>query len=79
MDRKDHIQTLENDNSLLHLYVAAITYDGSFLVHTNYDEDEKVGIYTLPTIAATTACKGVQHTQKLNNGSILFIFNKKLL
>ena len=42
MDRKDHIQTLENDNSLLHLYVAALTHDGAYLVHTNYDEDEKV-------------------------------------
>lgn len=42
MERKDHIQTLENDNSLLHLYVAALTHDGSYLVHTNYDEEEKV-------------------------------------
>jgi len=42
MEKKDHVQTLENDNSLLHLYVAALTYDGSFLVHTNYDEDDKV-------------------------------------
>lgn len=42
MDKKDHIQTLEQESSLLHLYVSALTHDGSYLVHTNYDEDEKV-------------------------------------
>lgn len=42
MEKKDHIQTLESENSLLHLYVAALTHDGSYLVHTNYDEEEKV-------------------------------------
>lgn len=44
MERKDHIQTLENEDSLLHLYVAALTHNGGFMVHTNYDEEEKVGI-----------------------------------
>ena len=42
IDKKDHIQTLEQESSLLHLYVSALTHDGSYLVHTNYDEDEKV-------------------------------------
>lgn len=44
MDRKDHIQTLESDSSLLHLYVSALTHDGSCLVHTNYDEDDKASM-----------------------------------
>ena len=50
MEKKDHIQTLENDNSLLHLYVAALTHNGQFLVHTNYDEDDKVCMDFICTI-----------------------------
>ncbi len=42
-----HIQTLENLNSMLFLHVAALTADGSHLVHANYDDDSKVSYVTL--------------------------------
>lgn len=42
IESQKHTQTLENDNSLLLLHVAALTWDGSHLVHANYDENDKV-------------------------------------
>ncbi|PVD33550.1 hypothetical protein C0Q70_04807 [Pomacea canaliculata] len=47
IESQKHTQTLENDNSLLLLHVAALTWDGSHLVHANYDENDKVSYVTL--------------------------------
>jgi len=47
VDRRDHVRTLESEHCLMHLYVAALTYDGSHLVHTNYDEEHKASYVTL--------------------------------
>ena len=42
-----HVQTLENPNSMLLLHVAALTDNGSHLVHANYDEENKISYVTL--------------------------------
>ena len=42
-----HVHTLENQNSMLHLYNAAMTPTGSYLVHVNYDDYEKYSYVTL--------------------------------
>ena len=42
-----HIQTLENTNSMMFLHVAALTGNGSHLVHANYDDDSKTSYVTL--------------------------------
>lgn len=47
VERRDHIRTLESDSCLMHLYVAALTHDGHYLVHTNYDEEHKASYVTL--------------------------------
>jgi len=44
---KLHVQTLENENSMLFLHVAALNFDGSCLVHANYDETSKISYVTL--------------------------------
>ncbi|XP_052801292.1 uncharacterized protein LOC128232006 isoform X2 [Mya arenaria] len=44
---KLYTQTLENENSMLFLHVAALNFDGSCLVHANYDEASKVSYVTL--------------------------------
>ena len=43
------VQTIETDGAvaMLHLYVAALTADGRFLVHVNYNDVDKVGCLTL--------------------------------
>ncbi|KAL8572753.1 hypothetical protein ACOMHN_030335 [Nucella lapillus] len=47
IEGQKHTQTLENEHSLLLLHVAALTHDGSHLVHANYDERDKVSYVTL--------------------------------
>ncbi|XP_013420669.1 uncharacterized protein LOC106180985 isoform X2 [Lingula anatina] len=47
IEQRAHIQTLENENSMLLLHTAAISYDGSHLVHANYDEEKKTSYVTL--------------------------------
>nr|KAG5686694.1 hypothetical protein BaRGS_013593 [Batillaria attramentaria] len=47
IESQKHTQTLENEHSLLLLHVAALTWDGSHLVHANYDERDKVSYVTL--------------------------------
>ncbi|XP_053385274.1 uncharacterized protein LOC123535609 isoform X2 [Mercenaria mercenaria] len=44
---KLHMQTLESESSMLFLHVAALNFDGSCLVHANYDETSKVSYVTL--------------------------------
>ncbi|XP_060605739.1 uncharacterized protein LOC132758201 isoform X2 [Ruditapes philippinarum] len=44
---KLHTKTLESSSSMLFLHVAALSYDGSCLVHANYDETSKVSYVTL--------------------------------
>ncbi|XP_072025934.1 LOW QUALITY PROTEIN: uncharacterized protein [Amphiura filiformis] len=44
---KAHTHTLENQNSMLHLYNAAMTPTGSHLVNVNYDDYEKFSYITL--------------------------------
>lgn len=47
INQKLHTQTIENDNSMLFLHVSALNYDGSCLVHANYDESSKISYVTL--------------------------------
>ena len=42
-----HTQTLESYTSMMLLHASALTYDGSHLVHANYDEDCKISYVTL--------------------------------
>ena len=44
---RSHIQTLENNDSMLLLHVGALTPNGSHLVHANYDEVAKTSYVTL--------------------------------
>ncbi|CAL1528321.1 unnamed protein product [Lymnaea stagnalis] len=44
---KKHIQTLQTEFSMMFLHNAALTYDGSHLVHANYDEESKISYVTL--------------------------------
>ncbi|KAK2138831.1 hypothetical protein NP493_7042g00001, partial [Ridgeia piscesae] len=43
----EHVQTLENASSMLLLHVAALSADGSHLVHANYDDDAKLSYVTV--------------------------------
>ncbi|XP_067654406.1 uncharacterized protein [Haliotis asinina] len=45
--KQAHIQTLENENSMMFLHVSSLTFDGSHLVHANYDEESKISYVTL--------------------------------
>ena len=45
--QKLHTQTMENENSMLFLHVAALNFDGSCLVHANYDESSKISYVSL--------------------------------
>ncbi|XP_070200834.1 NACHT and WD repeat domain-containing protein 2-like isoform X2 [Littorina saxatilis] len=47
IETQRHVHTLHNQHSLLLLHVAALTHDGSHLVHANYDERDKVSYVTL--------------------------------
>ncbi|XP_052243480.1 uncharacterized protein LOC127853228 isoform X2 [Dreissena polymorpha] len=47
LSSKLHTQTLENENSMLFLHVAALNFDGCCLVHANYDEASKVSYVSL--------------------------------
>lgn len=41
------VKTLESESSMLFLHASALTYDGGHLVHSNYDEDNKISYVTL--------------------------------
>ena len=58
---KLHTQTLENENSMLFLHVAAITYDGSHLVQANYDEVSKISYVTLWDTTSGEVKKRLKH------------------
>ena len=58
IESQKHTQTLENEHSLLLLHVAALTYDGAHLVHTNYDERDKV------SDGETTTARGSSHLRR---------------
>ncbi|XP_071100167.1 uncharacterized protein [Haliotis cracherodii] len=45
--KQAHTQTLENENSMMFLHVSSLTFDGSHLVHANYDEENKISYVTL--------------------------------
>ncbi|XP_038661641.1 NACHT and WD repeat domain-containing protein 2-like [Scyliorhinus canicula] len=47
LDTESHIQTLEDRTSMLFLHIAALTYSGSYLVLSNYNDTEKVCYVTL--------------------------------
>ncbi|XP_064634336.1 uncharacterized protein LOC135492092 isoform X2 [Lineus longissimus] len=47
VDTHEHMQTLEDENSMLYLYVSALTHTGSHLVLANYDEEAKTSYVTL--------------------------------
>ncbi|KAJ8269670.1 hypothetical protein COCON_G00122770 [Conger conger] len=47
MDSLDHLHTLEDRESMLFLYTAALTYSGSHLVLSNYNDKEKISYVTL--------------------------------
>ena len=47
METRKHVYTFENFNSLMLLYVSALSPDGQRLVHTHYDEDAKVSYVTM--------------------------------
>lgn len=42
-----HVQTLDDLNCMLLLYVSHINHDGSKLIHTNYDTNNKCGYLTI--------------------------------
>lgn len=44
---KKHVQTMVSDTSMLFLHVSAITNEGDYLVHANYDEENKMSFVTL--------------------------------
>lgn len=56
-----HTHTLENHNSMLHLYNAAMTPTGSHLVHVNYDEYEKFSYVTLWDLKSGTIRKRIRN------------------
>nr|XP_056711044.1 uncharacterized protein LOC130482358 [Euleptes europaea] len=47
MESMSHVHTIESRESMLFLHSAALTYDGLYLVLTNYSEEEKVSYVTL--------------------------------
>jgi WD40 repeat protein len=47
VESQTHTHTLESFGSMMLLYISALTYSGSHLVHTNYDEEEKMSYLTL--------------------------------
>ena len=61
IETKLHTQTLENENSMLFLHVAALTYDGSHLVHANYDEASKISYVTLWDTTTGDVKKRLKH------------------
>ncbi|XP_076114826.1 uncharacterized protein LOC143082831 isoform X2 [Mytilus galloprovincialis] len=44
---KKHTQTMVSDTSMLFLHVSAITHEGDYIVHANYDEENKMSFVTL--------------------------------
>ncbi|XP_041042816.1 uncharacterized protein LOC121277430 [Carcharodon carcharias] len=46
-ETESHIQTIEDRTSMLFLHIAALTYSGSYLVLSNYNDIEKVSYVTL--------------------------------
>ncbi|XP_060102459.1 uncharacterized protein LOC132577048 isoform X2 [Heteronotia binoei] len=47
LESMSHLHTIESRESMLFLHSAALTYDGLYLVLTNYNEEEKVSYVTL--------------------------------
>ncbi|XP_071477880.1 uncharacterized protein [Diadema antillarum] len=44
---QQHVQTVENPNSMLYLYVAALSPEGKYLAHATYDDSDKVSYITV--------------------------------
>ncbi|XP_033638665.1 NACHT domain- and WD repeat-containing protein 1-like isoform X1 [Asterias rubens] len=47
VETQSHLQTLENESSMLYLFNSALTHTGSFLAHANYDDCAKCSYVTL--------------------------------
>ncbi|XP_077158423.1 uncharacterized protein LOC143819984 isoform X2 [Paroedura picta] len=47
LENMSHLHTIESRESMLFLHSAALTYDGLYLVLTNYNEEEKVSYVTM--------------------------------
>ncbi|XP_048383603.1 uncharacterized protein LOC125451016 isoform X2 [Stegostoma tigrinum] len=47
LETESHIQTIEDRTSMLFLHIAALTYNGSYLALSNYNDLEKVSYITL--------------------------------
>ena len=58
---QEHIQTLENYDSMMLLYISALTPEGSHLVHANYDEESKTSYLTL------WHCRSGEITRRIRN------------
>lgn len=47
VETQQHMQTVENESSMLQLYVAALSPEGKYLAHVNYDDNDKVSYVTV--------------------------------
>ncbi|XP_041466709.1 uncharacterized protein LOC121417179 isoform X3 [Lytechinus variegatus] len=47
VETQQHLQTVENESSMLYLYVAALSPEGKYLAHVNYDDNDKVSYVTV--------------------------------
>ena len=61
IETKLHTQTLENENAMLFLHVAALSFDGSHFVHANFDEVSKVSYVTLWDTTSGSVRKRLKH------------------
>ncbi|XP_048366186.1 uncharacterized protein LOC125440412 isoform X2 [Sphaerodactylus townsendi] len=61
LESMSHVQTMESRDSMLFLHCAAITYDGLYLVLTNYSEEEKISYVTLWNLKSGKVQKRLQN------------------
>ncbi|XP_051231416.1 uncharacterized protein LOC127349591 [Dicentrarchus labrax] len=61
MVSQEHLHTLEDKSSLLSLHTAALTYTGSHLVLTNYNQDQKTPYITLWDLHTGTVKKKLRN------------------
>lgn len=78
---RTHVQTLENVSSLLLLHVAALTHDGRYLVHANYDDNSKTSYLTLWDCRAGTVRRRLRNERNVaaiavNDSASRIVFGK---
>ncbi|XP_043561220.1 uncharacterized protein LOC122557528 isoform X2 [Chiloscyllium plagiosum] len=61
LETESHIQTLEDRTSMLFLHIAALTYSGSYLALSNYNDTEKVSYVTLWDLQTGKIKKRLKH------------------